>query len=126
RERGASGRDLHRHPCERGRSRARGPRESRRADAARRRAGGSRARDPVATLGRILLLDRHLHRRVRRTLKRAREMTMDIRVQRDGAILDIAFGRPARRNAISAAMYDALAAAIAEAERERGLRVMVI
>jgi enoyl-CoA hydratase/carnithine racemase len=51
---------------------------------------------------------------------------MDIRTEAQGPVLEIAFDRPARRNAITAAMYEALTAAIARAEAERGLRVMLI
>ena len=51
---------------------------------------------------------------------------MDIRVQHAGATVEIAFDRPARRNAITAAMYDALAAAIAAAEGDRGVRAILV
>src|SRR4051812_21672931 len=53
-------------------------------------------------------------------------MGNDIRVTQQGPVLEIAFDRPARRNAITASMYEALAAAIARAESERALRVMLI
>ena len=43
-----------------------------RADAARRRARGSRARDPVAAVGRGLVLDRRVHRRLGRAVTLAR------------------------------------------------------
>jgi enoyl-CoA hydratase/carnithine racemase len=51
---------------------------------------------------------------------------MDIRVKREGAVVEIAFDRPSRRNAITASMYEALADAIAGAERESGVRAVVI
>jgi len=49
-----------------------------------------------------------------------------IRVARDGAILDIAFDRPARRNAITGAMYDALSAALREADADDGIRAVLL
>ena len=51
---------------------------------------------------------------------------MDIRTQTQGPVLEIAFDRPARRNAITAAMYEALTAAIAQAEGDRAVRVMLL
>ena len=51
---------------------------------------------------------------------------MDIVKLRDGAILDLAFNRPARRNAITGAMYDALAAALAEADADRAVKVVLL
>lgn len=51
---------------------------------------------------------------------------MDIAVTREGAIQRIAFDRPARRNAITAQMYDLLAAAIAQAEADKSVRVMLL
>lgn len=51
---------------------------------------------------------------------------MDIVTTRDGAILRIAFDRPARRNAITAQMYDLMAAAIAAAEADKSVRVLLI
>jgi enoyl-CoA hydratase/carnithine racemase len=53
-------------------------------------------------------------------------MTAEIRVTLQGAVTEIAFDRPARRNAITAAMYDALAAAIAEAGHDAGVRVVLV
>lgn len=49
-----------------------------------------------------------------------------IAVRRDGAVCAIAIERPAKRNAITAEMYDAFAAAIREAEAEDGVRVMLV
>ena len=51
---------------------------------------------------------------------------MDIVTQREGAILDLAFNRPARRNAITGAMYDALAAALAAADADRAVKVVLL
>ena len=53
-------------------------------------------------------------------------MTEGIRVAREGALLTLAFDRPARRNAITAAMYEALAAAFAEADADDGIRVVLL
>jgi enoyl-CoA hydratase/carnithine racemase len=53
-------------------------------------------------------------------------MTVGLRVAREGAILEIAFDRPARRNAITADMYSALTAAVARAESEAGIRVVLV
>ena len=50
----------------------------------------------------------------------------DIRTQAQGAVFEIAFERPARRNAITAAMYDALSNGIARAEGNRAIRVMLL
>ncbi len=51
---------------------------------------------------------------------------MTIRTGREGAIATIAIDRPQKRNAITAEMYDALAAAISAAEAEPGVRVMLL
>ena len=51
---------------------------------------------------------------------------MDIVTARDGAVARIAFDRPARRNAITAQMYEQLASAILAAEDDRGVRVMLL
>lgn len=53
-------------------------------------------------------------------------MSDGVRVTREGAILALAFDRPARRNAITAAMYDALSAAIRVADADEGIRVLLI
>ena len=49
-----------------------------------------------------------------------------IATARDGAVLRIAFQRPGRRNAITAAMYDQLAAAMRAAEDDPAVRVMLV
>lgn len=49
-----------------------------------------------------------------------------IAVRRDGAVCAIAIERPAKKNAITAEMYDAFAAAIREAEADEGVRVMLV
>jgi enoyl-CoA hydratase/carnithine racemase len=46
--------------------------------------------------------------------------------QADGAILTLAFNRPDKKNAITAAMYAALAEALAGAERDPSVRVVVL
>jgi enoyl-CoA hydratase/carnithine racemase len=51
---------------------------------------------------------------------------MDITTQRDDAVLAIAFNRPQRRNAITARMYTMLSDAIEAAERDEGVRVILI
>ncbi len=47
-----------------------------------------------------------------------------IQVLREPGILTIRFNRPEKKNAITVAMYDAMAAAIGEAERDPGVRVI--
>ncbi|HET7729127.1 MAG TPA: enoyl-CoA hydratase [Usitatibacter sp.] len=51
---------------------------------------------------------------------------MDIVTGREGALFTIGFNRPARRNAITAAMYDALSAAWREAEGDPAVRVVLV
>ena len=51
---------------------------------------------------------------------------MDILVSRDGAILEIEFNRPQRRNAITAQMYTLLTEAFAAAEADPAVRVILI
>jgi len=50
----------------------------------------------------------------------------DVRIERDGAVLAITFTRPERRNAITVAMYSALADAIEGAGSDAGVRVITI
>ena len=52
-------------------------------------------------------------------------MTTDILATRRGASLELAFDRPARKNALTNAMYEALTAAVLEAEQDPGVRVVV-
>lgn len=49
----------------------------------------------------------------------------DILASRRGAVLELGFNRPARRNALTAAMYDTLASAIRAAEDDAGVRVVL-
>lgn len=49
-----------------------------------------------------------------------------IAVARDGAVVTLAIARPARRNALTWEMYDALDAALAQAEADETVRVVVI
>ena len=51
---------------------------------------------------------------------------MDIVASREAGVQRIAFNRPARRNAITAAMYDLLSAALREAEADESIRAIVI
>jgi enoyl-CoA hydratase/carnithine racemase len=52
-------------------------------------------------------------------------MTAEILATRRGASLELAFNRPARKNALTNAMYEALAEAVLEAERDAAVRVVV-
>jgi enoyl-CoA hydratase/carnithine racemase len=52
-------------------------------------------------------------------------MNDEIEVARDEAVLRITFNRPAKKNAITRAMYTALAAALAEAEADAAIRVVL-
>jgi enoyl-CoA hydratase/carnithine racemase len=53
-------------------------------------------------------------------------MTEHVRVERNGAVLAITLARPERRNAITVAMYAALADAIEEARADSAVRVITI
>lgn len=48
-----------------------------------------------------------------------------ILVRRDGAVLEIRFNRPEKKNAITNAMYGAMADAVAEAQRDDAIRVVL-
>ena len=50
-------------------------------------------------------------------------MTTDIETARRGAVATIGIRRPPRRNALTAEMYEAMAAALAQAEADDGVRV---
>jgi enoyl-CoA hydratase/carnithine racemase len=50
----------------------------------------------------------------------------NINQTRDGAVLRIEIARPEKKNALTGAMYAALAAAIASAEQDEGVRVMLL
>lgn len=52
-------------------------------------------------------------------------MTDDITVRRDGAVLEIRFARPAKKNAITNAMYGKMADALEAAEADDGVRVVL-
>ena len=49
----------------------------------------------------------------------------DIRVTREGAVCEIEFARPAKKNAFTEAMYRAMSAALTEAERDDAVRVVL-
>ena len=51
-------------------------------------------------------------------------MSEHVRVERDGAVLAISLARPERRNAITVAMYEALADAVEQASRDESVRVI--
>jgi enoyl-CoA hydratase/carnithine racemase len=51
---------------------------------------------------------------------------MDILTQKENGILSIAFNRPEKKNAITAAMYQAMADAIKEAEGDSAVRAILI
>ena len=53
-------------------------------------------------------------------------MTEFIQTRREGAIVSIALNRPEKKNAITAAMYGALAAALNRAATEEGVRVLLL
>jgi enoyl-CoA hydratase/carnithine racemase len=53
-------------------------------------------------------------------------MTQGIAVERHGAVLSVAFDRADKRNAITGAMYEALIAAFAEAERDDAIGALVL
>ncbi|MFC7493019.1 MULTISPECIES: enoyl-CoA hydratase/isomerase family protein [unclassified Nocardioides] len=52
--------------------------------------------------------------------------TPDLLVERDGAVLTVTFHRPDKHNAMTSAMYDRLAEACAEADRDPEVRAMVL
>jgi enoyl-CoA hydratase/carnithine racemase len=52
-------------------------------------------------------------------------MTTDILTTRRGAVLEIGFNRPARKNALTHAMYEALAAAVRAADGDAGVRAIL-
>jgi enoyl-CoA hydratase/carnithine racemase len=51
---------------------------------------------------------------------------MDISTNKTGGILTIAFNRPEKKNAITAAMYQAIAQALTEAESDSAVKVIII
>src|SRR5690348_7762587 len=53
-------------------------------------------------------------------------MSEHVRVERDGAVLAITLNRPERRNAITVAMYAALADAIESARDDQDVRVITL
>ena len=53
-------------------------------------------------------------------------MSVGIEVQREGAVLVVAFARPEKKNAITGAMYEALIGAFDEAERDPGVGALVL
>ena len=53
-------------------------------------------------------------------------MSEHVRVERDGAVLAISLARPERRNAITVAMYEALADAVEQASRDESVRVITL
>ncbi|HEX7934873.1 MAG TPA: enoyl-CoA hydratase [Paraburkholderia sp.] len=53
-------------------------------------------------------------------------MTMDILIERTDGVLTIAFNRPGKKNAITAAMYQAMADALVEAQGDASARVILI
>ena len=53
-------------------------------------------------------------------------MTSEVEVVRDGGVLRVTLNRPAKKNAITRAMYTALTAALAEAEADAAVRVVLL
>ncbi len=49
-----------------------------------------------------------------------------IEVERNGGVVRIAINRPEKKNALTADMYDALSDAVEEAERDAGVRVLLL
>ena len=54
------------------------------------------------------------------------EMTKDIEVGREGAVMWAAFARPQKKNAITGAMYEALIEAFEAAERDASVSAFVL
>ena len=52
-------------------------------------------------------------------------MSEHVRVERDGAVLSVTLARPERRNAITVAMYAALADAVEEGAADETVRLIV-
>lgn len=52
-------------------------------------------------------------------------MSADVALGRRGAVATVGFQRPAKKNALTAAMYDALAEAVAAAEADREVRAIL-
>lgn len=53
-------------------------------------------------------------------------MAEHVEAERDGQILRLAFNRPEKKNAVTAAMYAALADGLAEAERDPAIRAVLV
>jgi enoyl-CoA hydratase/carnithine racemase len=53
-------------------------------------------------------------------------MTPDIQITKTGAVLELYFNRPQKKNAITSAMYDALAQAFQDAESDAEIRVILL
>jgi enoyl-CoA hydratase/carnithine racemase len=54
------------------------------------------------------------------------QVTDHVRIEEEGGVLSIVLARPERRNAITFAMYAALAAAIEDAQNSRSIRVITL
>src|SRR5580700_9790946 len=54
-----------------------------------------------------------------------RQMTEHIEVKQDGAVLEIIFARPDKKNALSNAMYRAATEALDEAQKNQEIRVVL-
>jgi enoyl-CoA hydratase/carnithine racemase len=52
-------------------------------------------------------------------------MTDHLKTRRDGAVLEITFARPEKKNALSNAMYRAAAEALSDAQKDAGVRVVL-
>jgi enoyl-CoA hydratase/carnithine racemase len=66
------------------------------------------------------------HAAVNRCEQYNEEMTMDILVERADGVLTIAFNRPDKKNAITAAMYQTMADAMVEAQSDAAVRAILI
>jgi enoyl-CoA hydratase/carnithine racemase len=62
---------------------------------------------------------------IARDIERGKRMSEHVRVERQGGLLGITLARPERRNAITVAMYAALAEAVEQAAEDPSIRVIV-
>ena len=53
-------------------------------------------------------------------------MTSDIQIAKTGAVLEIYFNRPLKKNALTGAMYDALSQAFRDAEKDAEIRIILL
>jgi enoyl-CoA hydratase/carnithine racemase len=68
----------------------------------------------------------HTANPTRKTRKNLEESQMDIETTHTGDVLTIAFARPEKKNAITSAMYQTMADALAEAQQDPATRAVLI